>query len=266
MELLNEEIFRVGATSITAFWIIKFILIVVFGFVFAKFFKRKILKIDNEYITPQKKLTVANLGYYLIAIGVMTVGFTALGIDLSSFTIIAGAISVGLGFGLQTLISNFASGIVLAFEGSLKVGDLIRLTNGDIGRVKAVNMRSTIITTADNVDIFVPNSTFITQNIVNFTYKDDTRRLQIPFKLPVDVDIESIKKIVLEEVLNSNLLFVRDDENQKPDVRLMVIEKDLLEFALVVYVRSNSPSSSNFEFLPIIRNAIKKSSLAKQIK
>ena len=181
MEILNSKLFTIGTTTVTLFWIIKLLLIVIFGFIIATIFKSKILKIDDKYISSQKKINIANFGYYLIAIGFITVGFSAIGLDLTSFTIIVGALSVGIGFGLQTLISNFASGLVLAFENSIKIGDLIKLNNGEIGRVKAINMRATIITTFDNIDIIVPNSLFITQNITNYTYSDDIRKINILF-------------------------------------------------------------------------------------
>lgn len=262
MEILNSKLFTIGTTTVTLFWIIKLLLIVIFGFIIATIFKSKILKIDDKYISSQKKINIANFGYYLIAIGFITVGFSAIGLDLTSFTIIVGALSVGIGFGLQTLISNFASGLVLAFENSIKIGDLIKLNNGEIGRVKAINMRATIITTFDNIDIIVPNSLFITQNITNYTYSDDIRRLVIKFNLSLDSDIERVKKVVIDSIIASELKFIRDDANYPVDVRLLAIENGSLDFGLIVFIRSNEPSSYDYHFLPVIFNALKESSIA----
>lgn len=106
---------------------------------------------------------------------------SSLGIDLTKFALFASALGVGVGFGLQNLISNFTAGLMLLFEKTLKGGDFIELESGVTGEVKEINIRSTIITTNDNIDIVVPNSQFVDGRVTNWTMRDTYRRVKVKF-------------------------------------------------------------------------------------
>lgn len=120
------------------------------------------------------------------------------GVPLSQFAVLTGAIGVGLGFGLQAIFSNFVSGLILLFDRSLKVGDFIELDKDTRGVVKSIDIRSTLITTNDNIDILVPNSEFVTKRTVNWTHGSVNRRIRIAFSVDVDVDKELVKKAALD--------------------------------------------------------------------
>jgi hypothetical protein len=121
-----------------------------------------------------KKYAVGKMiGYCFLALG-FYISFQMAHIDLSSLAIIAGAVGVGLGFGLQNIISNFVSGLIILAERPITIGDRVEIS-GVAGQVKKISLRSTTVVTNDNIAIIVPNSKFITENVLNWslTGKDD---------------------------------------------------------------------------------------------
>jgi len=139
-----------------------------------------------------------------------------LGIDLTSFNMLAGAIGIGVGFGLQNIVSNFISGLIILFERPIKVGDRVELNNvqGDVRRIGA---RSTHILTNNNITIIVPNSKFVTENVINWTYSEELVRFCFPIKLSTLMDLKLIEKILLQ-VADENQDIVKEPQ---PVVRVM---------------------------------------------
>jgi small-conductance mechanosensitive channel len=119
---------------------------------------------------------------YALIFGGFTLALAALGIDLTKLTILAGAFGVGVGLGLQSLVNNFASGLILLFERPVHVGDVVALT-GVSGEVRHIGARATLVRTADGAEVFVPNSQLITQALTNWTYSDLRRRIVLPVKV-----------------------------------------------------------------------------------
>ena len=172
--------------------------------------------------------------YALYGIGFMiALGF--LGIETSRFAMLAGAIGVGLGFGLQAIFSNFVSGIILLFERSLRVGDFVELSSGLHGEVRDINIRSTLISTNDNVDILVPNSEFVTGRVVNWTLSDLSRRIRIPFGIAYGSDKELVKKAALEAAAEVPFTLAQDGP-RRPRVWLVGFGDSSLNFELVVWL------------------------------
>ena len=104
---------------------------------------------------------------------------STLGFNLSALALIGGGLSVGIGFGLQELIANFISGILLLFEQSLRLGDIIEV-DGQRGTVSQLRMRATVLRTIDNVEVFVPNKTLLTSTVATYTHSDRVVRRIIP--------------------------------------------------------------------------------------
>ncbi|MDR0746485.1 MAG: mechanosensitive ion channel [Helicobacteraceae bacterium] len=252
---ISFPLFNIGNESISLLSLIKFLIVFWLGFYLGRLFRAKIGKLETKSIAPENLIIVSNIGYYVIVIGTVIVGLSALGINLSSLAFVAGAVSVGVGFGLQNIVSNFVSGIILMFEKTVRVGDLIELPTKERGYVKRINMRSTIIITPDNIEIIVPNQTFITHSIVNFSYSDNIYRLKIPFSAAYGSDIERVRSIVLEKINGSDLRFVRE---KKPNVLLESLGASSLDFSLVVYIKTglNEVVASYFDFLPLIYDAL----------
>ena len=115
------------------------------------------------------------IGGYLLAIA-------ASGLPLDKITILLGALGVGIGMGLQNIVNNFVSGIILIFNGSFKIGDEIEVS-GQAGKVKEIGLRASTLTTADGADVIIPNGNILSQNIVNWTFTNDQKRVMVSFNL-----------------------------------------------------------------------------------
>lgn len=189
----------------------------------------------NPKANPASLYTVSRIVHYvLLAVGVMW-ALDAIGIPMSKFTVFAGALGVGLGFGLQQIFSNFVSGLILLFDRSLKVGDFVQLDDNARGVVQAINIRSTRITTNDNIDILVPNSEFVSGRVTNWTYRSDNRRIRVPFGVAYGVDKELVKKAALEAA--SNVPFTLSMEGDKaPQVWLVDFGDSSVDFILAVWL------------------------------
>jgi small-conductance mechanosensitive channel len=123
-----------------------------------------------------------------------------MGINFTALAVFGGALGVGLGFGLQSIASNFISGIIILLDRSITVGDYIQLEDGRAGKIRELNMRSAILETYDGKDIMVPNEQFITTNFVNWTHKNQKQRYPIEFTVAYDTDLdllfEEVRKVV----------------------------------------------------------------------
>ncbi|MGH8211700.1 MAG: mechanosensitive ion channel family protein [Rhodanobacteraceae bacterium] len=176
--------------------------------------------------------------YLLLTLGIL-VGLSVAGIPLSQFAVFAGALGVGLGFGLQAIFSNFISGLIILFDRSLKVGDFVELSNGVHGEVRDIHIRATRITTNDNIDILVPNSEFVTHNVVNWTLREASRRQRIPFGVAYGTDKELVKKAALEAAAGVPFTLTREGP-RRPQVWLSGFGDSSLNYMLVVWLNADA--------------------------
>ena len=134
--------------------------------------------------------------YFVVVFGFVVILQTA-GIDLTALNVMAGAVGIGVGFGLQNVVNNFISGLIILFERPVKVGDRIEV--GDVeGDVVKVGGRSTTVVTNDNISIIVPNSRFITENVVNWSHNDRSVRFKIPVQVAYGTDLELVERLLVE--------------------------------------------------------------------
>lgn len=174
-------------------------------------------------------------GYIGFIIAVLT-GALIAGINLSNLAIIAGALSVGIGFGLQNIINNFVSGLILLFEQPIKKGDWIVIGNTE-GFVKRISVRSTVIQSLDNADIIVPNSDLISKEVINWTHDDRSGRLRIPVGVAYGSDIELVRSILLKTAM-SHPKVLKDEKHPKPKVLFRNFGDSSLDFLLVCYIQN----------------------------
>lgn len=135
------------------------------------------------------------VGYLIAGIGFLIV-LRGAGIDISSLTVLAGVLGIGVGFGFQNVASNFISGITILFEQPLKVGDLVEV-NDLLGIVEKISIRSTIIRTLDNIFVIVPNQSFIENNIINWSYRDKKCRVHVPVGVAYGTDTTLVTEALL---------------------------------------------------------------------
>jgi len=261
---INNPIIPIG-DGISILAIIKFLLIFIIGFSIATFYKKKITTASANYSIATRTM-LANLGYYFLVALTFVFGLKSVGIDLSSLTILVGALSVGIGFGLQNIVSNFISGIILIFEKSIQVGNIIEISTGLRGKVTQINMRSSVITTFDNIDIIIPNSTLIQNNVINLTFSDDVRRLHVPFGVAYGSDIDDVIKIILESLASSSLIYIKTIADKEPRVRMTAMGASSIDFELLVWISENPNelgvgSSNMSDFLIFIYKTLQENNI-----
>jgi len=138
--------------------------------------------------------------YLLVGLGII-VAVQSIGLNLTSLAVVFGLLSVGIGFGLQHVASNFISGLIILFERPIKIGD--RITIGDVlGDVENISLRATLIRTVDNISIIVPNSEFITSRVINWSHRDPKVRIHIPVGVAYGSDVPLVVKSLLEAARN----------------------------------------------------------------
>lgn len=163
-----------------------------------------IVEFSDKRISSMKKMRVANKSLFqkilqiIIYVIATLVTLNILGIDLTSLTILSGAIGIGLGFGLQKIASNFVSGMILLIERALKIGDLIELEDGTFGYVRKFFSRATLIETIDGKEVIVPNEEFIIKQVVNWTLTNSKARITINLGVSYGSDIEKARELALE--------------------------------------------------------------------
>ncbi|WP_102944974.1 mechanosensitive ion channel domain-containing protein [Stenotrophomonas sp. VV52] len=179
--------------------------------------------------------TFSRLLHYAILVAGVLIALQVAGLPLSQFAVFTGAIGVGLGFGMQAIFSNFVSGLILLFDRSLKVGDFIELDKDTRGVVKSIDIRSTLITTNDNIDILVPNSEFVTKRLVNWTHGSVNRRVRIAFDVDIDVDKERVKKAALDAAAQVPFTLATSGP-KRPQLWLAGAEGSVTNYVLAVWL------------------------------
>jgi len=173
-----------------------------------------------------RQATGTIIRYFVIAIGFIIILQTA-GIDLTALNVLAGAVGIGLGFGLQNIVNNFISGIIILFERPIKVGDRIEVGSVE-GDVVHIGGRSTEVVTNDNITIIVPNSKFITENVINWSHIDRKVRFHIPVSVAYASDVRLVERVLLEVAAQDPDVL----EKPAPGVRLMEFGDNGLLFEL----------------------------------
>jgi len=233
-DFLNLPITQVGATELTL-WSVLYFLILIFllFYLTAKVRKWVVYKLlAKSKIDLGVRVAVGTILRYIVLVIGFIIVLQTIGLDLSAVTVLAGALGVGIGFGLQNITNNFVSGIIILFERPIKVGDRIEV--GDVsGDVISISMRSTTIVTNDNISIIVPNSDFISSKVINWSHTDRNIRFNIPVGVSYNEDPEVIRKLLIE-VADENKGIL---QQPKPDVLFREYGDSALVFILRIWTR-----------------------------
>ena len=238
-QLFDAKLFELGNTTITlkllvslSIWLA--LIFFTIGLV-KRFLKRQLL----AGIDPNNREAIATLVSYAVGIIAIFVAIQYTGINLRSLGIVLGGLGVGIGFGLQHIADDFISGLILLFERTLKVNDLIELDDyhfqGLVGRITEVNLRSTIIRTLDDGDVVIPNSQIINNRVLNWSHRTSVARL----KIPVGVSYDSDPILVTELLLKSAYMEPAVCNKPIPKAMFMAFGEDALEFELWVWADMN---------------------------
>ena len=208
--------FSVGGVTISPGSIVAGIAVFIALMLATRFLQRVL----SQRVLPRTQLDVgvrhsiaAATGYVGITVAAI-VAVAMVGLDLSNLAIIAGALSVGIGFGLQAIVNNFAAGLIILAERPIKVGDWIKI-GANQGTVKRINVRSTEIETFQRQSVIVPNADVISTALINYTHKDRFIRIEIPVGVAYGSDTEQVRDLLLEvgqEFLSIVVYVIRVDE------------------------------------------------------
>jgi small-conductance mechanosensitive channel len=233
-DFLDIPLFRLGDTHVTLWAILYLLILLVLLFYLTgrlKYFivARVLAKSSIEVGVRQAVGSIIRYG--VVAVGVVVIFETA-GIDLSALTILAGALGIGVGFGLQNITNNLVSGLIILLERPIKVGDRIEVGKV-VGDVLKISLRATTVRTNDNIAIIIPNSDFVSSSVTNWSYTDRDVRFNIPVGVSYNSDPEAVKRILLE-VADEHSGVLKTPE---PDVIFEEFGESSLNFLLRVWTR-----------------------------
>lgn len=232
-DLMQVTLFRIQDTPVTLLSLTIFILVLV-GFSFLASFVKRML---NNRVLPRfiqdsgLRYTLARMSQYLIVIIGVFVSFQFLGIDLTGLAVIFGFLSVGIGFGLQNITSNFISGLIVLFERPISVGDRVSVSDVE-GDVQEINIRSTTVKTLDNISIIVPNSQFVSQDVINYSHGDPTYRLSVDVGVSYGSDLDLVLKAMKEVAEESKHVL----EHPSYDIHLRSFGDSAWNMKLLVWI------------------------------
>ena len=199
LEWLNYPLIKFGDAPFTVLSLCKivvwFVAIVGGHLLVRRLIVRRLLA--HTHLDPGVQFAVIKIfGYIFLTLG-FYVALIVNGVNLSSLAVVAGALGVGIGFGLQNIVSNFVSGIILLAERPVAIGDRIEVA-GVVGQVRKISLRSTTVVTNDNISIIVPNSDLITHPVTNWSYGDPRVRIRLPIGVAYGTDVEKLRRVLLE--------------------------------------------------------------------
>ena len=171
--------------------------------------------------------------YGLVVFGLIA-GLSTVGMDLSSLAVFAGALGVGVGLGLQGVVKEFVSGLVLLFDRLIRIGDYVEIQTGERGVVQEIGPRATRIRNNDDLDVLIPNSRLIEGLVTNWTHRGDTRRLHVPFIVAFGVDKAKVRDAVLKAA-HQVPFTLEDTPRRRTQVWLVGFGDHGLKFELVVW-------------------------------
>lgn len=227
-----------GDTTLTLGGLMGAIMLLITGYWISSRVRKLLLhKIAPRFgISAGNGLALASVASYLIIFVTTVSSIGLLGFDLSNLALVGGALSVGIGLGLQNIANNFVSGILLLFDKSIKVGDYVELKDGTRGTIEQIRVRSTIIRTNDDIEAIVPNSYFLTDSVINWTLSSASRRMHIPFGVAYGSNVDRLFATIESLALTLPDAMLNDPERM-PRLWFTEMADSSLNFELIIWVK-----------------------------
>ncbi|MEO5322251.1 mechanosensitive ion channel [Mesorhizobium sp. CC13] len=194
----------------------------------------------SEELTPSIRVLigkVAKIGLVLVA---GAIALSSVGVDLTALTVFSGAVGVGLGFGLQRVVSNFVSGVIILLDKSIKPGDTISL-EGTFGWTRELRARFVSVVTRDGREYLIPNEDFITQRVINWSFSDNLVRLDVNFGVTYDADPHTVSQLAIEAAMN----VPRVEADRRPVCWLTDFGESSLNFVLRFWIHDPQQGLAN---------------------
>jgi small-conductance mechanosensitive channel len=229
--VLDYHLFSIGNQPITPAQLVVLVIALLVTALIARAGRRLIEERLLRHMAEGQRYTLARLSHHTIWLLGIVVGLRMVNIDLTALTIVVGALGLGVGLGLQSIVADFVAGIVLLFERPIKVHD--RVTSEAFeGNVVAINFRATTIVTNDNITMIVPNSEFVNRRVINWSHEDPKIRIHLPIGVAYGSDTRLVTETLLE-VARADFA-VRDEP--PPTVHFVEFGDSSLNFELLVWI------------------------------
>ncbi len=206
--------------------------------VLGRYFEEQVQKSDE--LTPSIRVLIGKVAKFGLILIAATIALSSVGIDLTAFTLFSGAIGLGIGFGLQKVISNFISGIIILLDKSIKPGDTISL-EGTFGWIRELRARFVSVVTRDGREYLIPNEDFITHRVINWSFSDDLVRLDVNFGVSYDADPHEVSKLAIAAAATVG----RVDANRRPVCWLTGFGDSSLDFVLRFWIHDPQQGLTN---------------------
>jgi potassium-dependent mechanosensitive channel len=214
------------------------LLVIIFAVVVSRYLRRFVegRMAHHKHLDPGVQFTILRLvHYFIMTVGGIVALRIAISADFTSLAVAFTALSIGIGFGLQFIAGDIASGFIILFERPVRVGDYVTIPGPDgkltEGRVRSINLRTTVVMTNDNVASVVPNSKIVNQNFLNWTFRERRTRISIPVGVAADSDVDLVTETLLRAA--EGVQFLLDEP--KPSVQFTDFGDFDLKFRLLVW-------------------------------
>lgn len=233
-DVLGRTLISFDGGELTVGGVLLVALILVGTWIFSRYVRRSVMKRMFERRDMDEGLQYLMLkvtNYVILLVGIF-IALNMIGIQLTALVALAGVAGLALGFGLQTIVSNFVSGIIIMAERNIVIGDIIEV-GGEMGRVVNIEARATTIKTFDNVSVVVPNEDFIAEAVINWSHGDPKVRVHVPVGVAYGSDAEQVRELLLNIAEDHDKVM----GNPEPAVRFEEFGDSSLEFLLLAWVR-----------------------------
>jgi len=235
LDVLSKIVIKIGPNSLSLLALTKALIVTsLFIWISIALSNSLELRLKNQkHLHPSLRIIFSKLFKTMLITLSIYIGFSLLGIDLSALTFFAGAIGVGIAFGLQNILSNFFSGFILLMDRSIKPGDVISIDNGKIyGIVNKLHARYVSIRTREGKEHLIPNQEIITNKLENWSYSDTNIRVEIPFKVSFHSNLKLVEKLLVEIAVGAPRIL----SSPTPTVRFRSLTENAVELLLRFWV------------------------------
>jgi small-conductance mechanosensitive channel len=231
--VFTKPLFQLGQTPVSLATMVEFIAVITLVVLLSRLIRRLLRTrvLARTKLDLGQQYAIARIASYVVLVIGLLISAETFGVKLSSLAVIAGALGVGIGFGLQNIVSNFISGLIILAERPIQIGDRVDLGNNTVGKVMRIGARATHVLTNDNIMVIVPNSEFISSRVVNWTHIDPRVRLRINVGVSYSSDPHLVEKLLLE-IAESNASVLK---NPLPTVVFKEFGESSLHFELRVW-------------------------------
>ena len=233
LDVLGQKLVSIGEVTVTPALLITMALIIILSFAASWLIQRLLRRgvFARVRLKQGAQEAICRILHYVILMLGVFIAMDQTGMNLTALTAIGAVLMVGLGIGLQNITSNFISGLILLFERPVQVGDFVEVS-GVQGTVRAIRARSTRVETQDNVSIIVPNSNFISENVTNWSYRDEKVRIHVNVGVSYGADVD----LVAETLLRVGAAHPEVLPDPEPRVQFLNFGDSSLNFDLLVWI------------------------------